>query len=190
MTLDAEQRRALELLATAPRGLTEESLSFVHGFDVEVAGLVRDRLARAQAETVMAGGRAIEVVRVKITDAGGAALEADDQPVRDWRMVTRAVCDRLFGDGPIPVSERGRMSAGHHPRFNVGCHRNGLPNIRSEDDSTDETTSHLRNDARVGPKIGLDRRRKADARHEGGGRQYFHAIPPSRTCVIGGRDFQ
>ena len=48
-----------------------------HGFDVEVvAGLVRDKLARVQAETVMAGGRAIEVVRVKITAAGRAALEA------------------------------------------------------------------------------------------------------------------
>jgi len=76
VTLGANQRRALELLAAAPRGLTEESLSFVHGFDVEVvAGLVRDRLARAQAETVMAGGRAIEVVRVKITAAGRTALE-------------------------------------------------------------------------------------------------------------------
>ena len=76
MTLGASQRRALELLAASPHGSTEDALSFVHGFDVEVvAGLVRDRLARAQAETVMAGGRAIEVVRVKITAAGRTALE-------------------------------------------------------------------------------------------------------------------
>ena len=73
----ADQRRALELLAAAPRGLTEEALSFVYGFDVEVvAGLVRNKLARVQAETVMAGDRAIEVVRVKITAAGRTALEA------------------------------------------------------------------------------------------------------------------
>jgi hypothetical protein len=64
MKLDAEQRRALNLLADAgPRGSTAAIL-MAHGFTAEMlAGLVRDGLATVATETVKAGGRTIEVAR-------------------------------------------------------------------------------------------------------------------------------
>jgi hypothetical protein len=40
-----------------------------------LAGLVHDGLATAETETVRASGRAIEITRVKITDAGPRALK-------------------------------------------------------------------------------------------------------------------
>jgi hypothetical protein len=44
-----------------------------HGFSTEMMGeLIRDGLANAPAERV--AGRAIEVIRVRITDAGRRAL--------------------------------------------------------------------------------------------------------------------
>jgi len=47
-----------------------------NGFPAELlADLVRDGLATMQGETVKVGGRAIEVVRVLITDAGRSAIE-------------------------------------------------------------------------------------------------------------------
>jgi hypothetical protein len=46
-----------------------------HGFTVQVnVGVVRAGLATAQAEPILAGGRAVEVSRVRITDAGRRAL--------------------------------------------------------------------------------------------------------------------
>jgi len=76
--LGAEQRRALELLAGAQRGLTEATLLRVHGFTSDLlTGLVRDGLAEVVTGTVRAGGRTIEVVRVRITAAGRDALAAD-----------------------------------------------------------------------------------------------------------------
>ena len=76
MTLGAEQRRLLGILADAePRCATVEAL-MAHGFAAEMlAGLAIDGLARASPTTVMAGGRAIEVTRVRITDAGRRAIE-------------------------------------------------------------------------------------------------------------------
>lgn len=73
--LGGEQRRALELLAGAQRGLTEATL-LRHGLAFAVlTGLVRNGLAAMAAETVTADGRTIEVVRVRITAAGWRALE-------------------------------------------------------------------------------------------------------------------
>jgi len=47
-----------------------------HGFTPDtIASLVRDGLAATRREPMRAGGRTIEVVRVKITDAGLRALE-------------------------------------------------------------------------------------------------------------------
>jgi len=40
-----------------------------------IAGLFRTGLAAAEREVVMAGGKAIEVVRVRITAAGRRAIE-------------------------------------------------------------------------------------------------------------------
>jgi hypothetical protein len=76
MTLSAEQRRALEILADAgARGGTLDML-IENGFPAELlANLVSDGLAMMQGETVKVGGRAIEVVRVLITDTGQSAIE-------------------------------------------------------------------------------------------------------------------
>jgi hypothetical protein len=70
-----EQRQALELLAGDPHGATEELLVLAHGFDSDmIAGLVRRGLATARRDSMRAGSRTIEVVRIRITDAGREAL--------------------------------------------------------------------------------------------------------------------
>ena len=76
MTLSQDQRRALEMLADAgSRGSTIDKL-IANGFPAEMlAGLVSDGLALMQGETVKVGGRAVEVIRVLITDAGERAIE-------------------------------------------------------------------------------------------------------------------
>ncbi len=70
-------RRALALLASSRHGANEELLVLGHGFSRRLrAGLVRRGLAAAEPEVVKAGGRAIEIVRVRITEAGRRALES------------------------------------------------------------------------------------------------------------------
>jgi len=68
------RQRALSLLANSADGRTEARL-LSHGFTREViSGLIRDGLATANTGRV---GRApVEVVRIKITEAGRAALTA------------------------------------------------------------------------------------------------------------------
>jgi hypothetical protein len=69
-----DRRRALELLASCPDGCTE-AIMLAHGFTVaQMVELVRAGLASASAERVVAGGRTIEVARVRITDAGRRLL--------------------------------------------------------------------------------------------------------------------
>ena len=69
----SERRRALALLAASPDGTTE-AMALAHGFSTEMMGeLISDGLANAQAERVIAG-RVIEVIWVRITDAGRRAL--------------------------------------------------------------------------------------------------------------------
>src|SRR6266566_1898776 len=47
-----------------------------HGFTIDLlVELVRSELATAQAERVVAGGRAMEIARVRITDVGRSALQ-------------------------------------------------------------------------------------------------------------------
>ena len=77
MGLSREQRRALKMLADAPRGISEEVLVVVHGFSAQmVAGLVRAGLATVVTETKSAPrGVTIKVERIRITDAGRRALE-------------------------------------------------------------------------------------------------------------------
>ena len=77
MKLTDEQLRALRLLDNAgPRGATETLLAS-HGFAANLlVGLVREGLATAESKTVRAGGRFIEVTRVRITGAGRDALDA------------------------------------------------------------------------------------------------------------------
>ena len=75
MSLTAEQRRALELLAGGPRGCTKGRL-LADGFAADMlADLVREGLATAHRGTVRVGGRQIRVERYRITDAGRTALE-------------------------------------------------------------------------------------------------------------------
>jgi hypothetical protein len=70
----ATRRRALELLAASPDGATE-AIMFAHGFTIDLlVELVRAGLATAKAERVMAGGRSMQVTRVRITEAGRRAL--------------------------------------------------------------------------------------------------------------------
>ena len=64
MVMNRDQRRALRLLAGSPLGVTE-AIMLAHGFTNEMLTvLVRDGLATATPETVHAGKRPIEVVRV------------------------------------------------------------------------------------------------------------------------------
>jgi hypothetical protein len=72
-----EQRRALELLASNRHGVSAELL--VHGHRVSrrvLAGLVRAELVVAKREVVMAGGKSLGVVRIRITAAGWRAISA------------------------------------------------------------------------------------------------------------------
>ena len=70
----SDRRRALRLLADAPEGVTE-ALMLAHGFRVELlADLCIAGLAIAKPEHMRAGGRTMEVVRMKITEAGWQAL--------------------------------------------------------------------------------------------------------------------
>jgi hypothetical protein len=67
-------RRTLELLAASRDGVTEAIL-IAHGLTIDFqVELIRAGLATAKAERVVAGGRAIEVARVRITEAGRRLL--------------------------------------------------------------------------------------------------------------------
>jgi hypothetical protein len=77
--LSPQPRRALELLellASTPHGATEALLVRAHGFSTEmIAGLVGAGLATAERETMKAGAKPVEVVRLRITAARGKAIE-------------------------------------------------------------------------------------------------------------------
>ena len=74
--ISLEQERALKLLASSRHGLNEELLLRGHGISRGVlSSLVRRRLAAREREVVMAGGKAIEMVRLRITVAGRRAIE-------------------------------------------------------------------------------------------------------------------
>ena len=74
--LSSEQRRVLQLLSDAePHGITE-TLWVAHEFSGELlSGLVEAGLATMTGETVRAEEGEIEVVRVRITEAGQRAIE-------------------------------------------------------------------------------------------------------------------
>jgi hypothetical protein len=75
--LSAERRRALALLARLPRGMFEDLLVVAHDFDrAIIASLVEGGFATAHREIVTAPGHTtIEVVRIRISDAGRRALD-------------------------------------------------------------------------------------------------------------------
>ena len=69
-----DRRRALELLAASCDGCTGALLR-AHDFLVrQMVDLVRAGLATTHAERMVAGGKSIEVARVKIAEAGRRAL--------------------------------------------------------------------------------------------------------------------
>jgi hypothetical protein len=76
-----ERRRALKVLADAPRGLSKEMLVVGRGFSAEmIADLVLDGLATVVTETKSAPrGVTITVERIRITDDGKKAIEGVDR---------------------------------------------------------------------------------------------------------------
>ena len=75
MTDPADWCRALEVLADTPQGATPALLA-AHGFSSAVISeLIDSGLATSTTEVILADGRPVEVTRVRITDAGRAALE-------------------------------------------------------------------------------------------------------------------
>jgi hypothetical protein len=70
-----DKRRLLELLADNLNGCTE-SLLLAYGFRIErIAELLAAGLATARSERLIAAGKAVDVTRIRITDAGRVALE-------------------------------------------------------------------------------------------------------------------
>jgi hypothetical protein len=76
MTLSTEQRRALTLLAGAGlRGIAESLMVNAHGFTIELmVKLIGDGLVSAETHMVGAGRQKIEVLQLRITDAGRQVL--------------------------------------------------------------------------------------------------------------------
>jgi hypothetical protein len=69
-----EERRLLEMLAGNADGTTDALLT-AHGFKLDVLiRIVSAGLATAMPDRVFAGGKPVEVTRVRITDAGRRAL--------------------------------------------------------------------------------------------------------------------
>jgi hypothetical protein len=90
-----DRRRALELLAGSRDGMTEAML-LAHGFAVDMlVDLIRAGLATANTERMVAGGRPIEVTRVRITDAGQRTHE-DRTPTHGYEA-TREAAMTAFG---------------------------------------------------------------------------------------------
>jgi hypothetical protein len=73
--LDAGHRRALKLLADAADGWSE-ALLLAYGLSAGlIADLVDTKLGTTETKRVLAAGRPVEVVRIRITDAGRKRIE-------------------------------------------------------------------------------------------------------------------
>ena len=109
---NAERRRALELLAASPDGCTAAIL-LAHGFKSDrLVELINAGLASVTTERVVAGDRAMEVTRVRMTDAGTALLakprerdkRATETRLGGWACKTRsAPGDRQGVGGASPL---------------------------------------------------------------------------------------
>jgi hypothetical protein len=70
-----DECRALQRLASVPRGIAK-TLMLAHGFTPElIVGLVLAGLATVVTDTARIGGQTIKVELVMITDAGRSAIE-------------------------------------------------------------------------------------------------------------------
>jgi hypothetical protein len=88
MSLSAEQRQVLELLAGSPRGCYTKGRLLADGFTVDtLADLVREGLATAQRGTLTVGGRTIRVERYRITDAGPRRSKSDQRLTPERRRL-------------------------------------------------------------------------------------------------------
>jgi hypothetical protein len=77
---EANRRRALKLLAASPDGCTEAIL-LAHGFTGDMlAELARAGLTTGKAERVVAAGRTIEVIRVRIRTPAGGSRDVSSKP--------------------------------------------------------------------------------------------------------------
>jgi hypothetical protein len=74
--------RALRLVAENPEGCTVPAM-LAHGFSIELINqLIRAGLVTARTKRVIRGERSIEIVQMKITDAGRQAVVDPDWPTR------------------------------------------------------------------------------------------------------------
>jgi hypothetical protein len=74
--LSADSRRALAMLATSGSNGATRPLLIAHGFGVPmINAIVSQGLATLTYERVRAGGKLIDVGRIRITDAGQRALK-------------------------------------------------------------------------------------------------------------------
>jgi hypothetical protein len=72
--LSADQRRALQMLASARNGLSEDTL-LERGISIEdMVELANAGLVSAKRERLIIGGMPIEITRLSITKAGRRAL--------------------------------------------------------------------------------------------------------------------
>ena len=70
-----DRRRALRLLADSPSNGHTEAIMLAHGFSPAlIVDLIGDDLVTATTERVGGGKQTVEVVRLRITEAGRKAL--------------------------------------------------------------------------------------------------------------------
>jgi hypothetical protein len=78
MSLNADQRRALTILATAGLAGATQSFLAAHGFSrAMISGMVNRGLVTLTFETIPVGDKVIEVRKVRITMAGRDALAVE-----------------------------------------------------------------------------------------------------------------
>ena len=75
MTITVEQRRALKMLADASTRGCAEAVMRAHGFDAAMlAELIDVGLVSRMPERVRAGGRLVDMARLRITKAGQGVI--------------------------------------------------------------------------------------------------------------------
>jgi hypothetical protein len=117
-----DERRVLELLAGSADGCTDALLT-AQGFKLDVLiSVVSAGLATAKPERVFAGGKPVEITRVRITDAGRLALAGAG--IARWQLrrfapFSPSVCVRGCAVGchtarnlPVSAPPLGQPSAG------------------------------------------------------------------------------